>query len=169
MKKAPKKNVKKSNAKIPKKKKSFRKWYLLLAIAIFAILTLWIYFFDTHNLRIETPNGVVALKVERALTPAQQQKGLMFRNSLGPKEGMIFLFSKNRIAHMWMKNTLIPLDMIFFDKEGRVVSIYNNARPLDLKLISSVIPVAGVLEINAGAAKAFGIDVHSRINLEAIK
>ncbi len=147
----------------------FLKLAVLFVIVVIAIIGLWVNFFGSHDLNIQTPNGVVSFKVERALTPAQQQKGLMFRESLGEKEGMIFLFAKNRIAQMWMKNTFIPLDMIFFDDNGHVVLIHRNAQPLDLKLISSVVPVAGVLEINAGASKKFGINTRSKLDLKMVR
>jgi len=172
MKKTPKKPVKKILPTPPapaREKKSFRGLFILFVVIVLAIISLWAHWFGPRTLHIQTPDGIVSLRVERALTSAQQQKGLMFRSSLGEKEGMIFLFPSNRVAHMWMKNTLIPLDMIFFDKEGNVVSIYHNAQPLDLKLISSITPVAGVLEINGGASKELGIDVRSKLDLDMVK
>ena len=93
----------------------------------------------------------------------------MHRKKLAEKSGMIFLFKPVRIARMWMKNTLIPLDMVFFDLYGRVVRVHHNAIPQDLTIISSERPVSGVLEINAGEAKKYGIGPGSTLDLSNMK
>ena len=70
---------------------------------------------------------------------------------------------------MWMKNTLIPLDMVFFNQSGKVVHVHHNAIPMDETIISSVRPVAGVLEINAGEAQKYGIQKGSLLKLDIFK
>ena len=140
---------------------------IILGIVIVLILAIAIYmkFFRLKELQIHTENGIIPYRVEVAETPAQQQTGLMYRNKLAPKTGMIFVFNPVRIAYMWMKNTFIPLDMIFFDKFGRIIAIYRHANPQDETIISSKIPVAGVLEINADEADDNQIRVGDRLDL----
>ena len=118
---------------------------------------------------LHTRSGEECFHVEQALTPEQQQKGLMDRKMLAPKTGMLFLFKPMRVARMWMKNTLIPLDMVFFDWQGRVVHVHHNALPRDLTIISSRFPVAGVLEINAGEAQKYGLIKGAVIDLKSIQ
>ena len=97
--------------------------------------------------------------VEIAASQRQQAKGLMNRKSMAPNEGMLFIFGHSRKTAFWMKNTLIPLDMIFIDKNGRIDHIHHNAKPLDEAQITSPRPVAAVLEINGGQAGSWGIEV----------
>jgi len=123
----------------------------------------------SDTLLIQTSDRDIIYQIELALTPEQQKIGLMYRENLPPQTGMLFIFKNPRIAHMWMKNTLIPLDMIFFDTTGRVIHIHENAHPLDTTVISSYQPVAGVLEINAGEAKAFNITTGSTLDLKNIQ
>lgn len=106
---------------------------------------------------IETFKGRFPVTAELALTPAVQQRGLMFRESLPEEHGMLFIFDETREIKMWMKNTLIPLDMIFLDKTGKVVSLTENTTPESLATISSGQPARAVLELNAGAATRYGI------------
>ena len=149
-------------------KKSFK--IILLFVGITVLLLLVSHSLSNKKtLRIQTANGLITYHVERALTPEEQAHGLMNRRKLAPKTGMIFLFSPIRKAYMWMKNTLIPLDMVFFDHTGLVVNIHYNAKPQDETIIPSILPVAGVLEINAGEAKKFHIDYGSRLDLKNIR
>ena len=141
----------------------------LLMVAILVCAIYYVYFWDKVSLCIQTRSGEECFHVEQALTPEQQQKGLMDRKMLAPKTGMLFLFKPMRVARMWMKNTLIPLDMVFFDWQGRVVHVHHNALPRDLTIISSRFPVAGVLEINAGEAHKYGIANGAFIDLKSIK
>lgn len=149
--------------------KKIFKFILIALVLIFLLGALYFYFADKSALSIQTPSGVVKYRVEKALTPEQQQTGLMNRKHLLPKTGMLFLFQPIRIARMWMKDTLIPLDMVFFDRFGRVVYVHHNAVPKDLTVISSIRPVAGVLEINAGEAKKYGIGPGTTIDLNSVK
>ncbi|MBQ4472344.1 MAG: DUF192 domain-containing protein [Alphaproteobacteria bacterium] len=140
---------------------------ILLVVLIVLVLAVAVYikFFRLKELPIYTENGIISYRVEIAKTDEQQQKGLMYRNKLAPQTGMIFLFNPIRIAYMWMKNTFIPLDMIFFDRFGRIVAIHKHANPQDETIISSKIPVAGVLEINADETDNNQIRVGDRLIL----
>jgi uncharacterized membrane protein (UPF0127 family) len=108
-------------------------------------------------LEIVTGKGRVRFQVEIAATPAQQKRGLMFRESLAPDRGMLFTYAKPRPAAFWMKNTLIPLDIIYIAPNGRVLSIARNARPHDETPIASGGMVLGVLEIAGGRAAQLGV------------
>ncbi|WP_435641666.1 DUF192 domain-containing protein [Micavibrio aeruginosavorus] len=94
--------------------------------------------------------------------PARIQ-GLMFRNSMPPKAGMLFLFPESTERSFWMKNTLIPLDIVFIQGNGVIHHIHEGAKPLDLTPIPSNGPVPVVLELNAGTAKALGIKAGDRV------
>ncbi len=113
--------------------------------------------FDQDDLAIRTTSGEVKFRVELALTPAQQQRGLMFRDRLDPYTGMLFDFGAPRIVSMWMMNTLIPLDMVFIAADGRIVNIAANTTPMSTATIQSAGPAKGVLEIAGGTARLLGI------------
>lgn len=96
--------------------------------------------------------------VEVAKTSAEQAKGLMFRAKMAPNEGMIFPFSPPRAGvAFWMKNTVIPLDIIFIDRDGKILNVAANAEPYSLAPIPAAGITAGVLEINGGRAAELGI------------
>jgi len=97
-------------------------------------------------------------QVEVARTEAEQQKGLMFRTSLPADGGMIFPFTKPRFASFWMRNTLIPLDMIFIRADGSIDRIAENTIPESLEPVASGGEVAAVLELAGGTAARLGID-----------
>jgi uncharacterized protein len=103
--------------------------------------------------------------VELAVTPAEQARGLMFRKKMDDHVGMFFFFERDEVRHFWMKNTLIPLDMIFIDNKFLVVDIYRGAKPLDETVISSRKPARFVLEVNAGKADKCRIKPGSKIKL----
>jgi uncharacterized membrane protein (UPF0127 family) len=90
-------------------------------------------------------------------TDAHRQQGLMFVKSLPDSNGMLFVFDQPRKIQMWMKNTLIPLDMLFIDANGRVDSIAVNTTPMSLSIIESKSAVLGVLELAGGATTRLGI------------
>lgn len=89
--------------------------------------------------------------------------GLMFQKTLPEKAGMVFDFGETQIVNMWMRNTILPLDMIFFDNTGKVVHIAVNTEPFSLDIISSEKPAKFVLEVNAGIAKKFGLNVGDHV------
>ena len=107
-------------------------------------------------LTIRSGTRVHHFTVEVAATPEQQEKGLMFRSSIAPDHGMIFPYDPPQEVAFWMKNTLMPLDIIYIRSDGTIVRI-TKAEAMDLTPLPSGEPVAGVLEIRAGRAKELGI------------
>lgn len=118
---------------------------------------------DTTRLSIETSSGPVRFEVEFANTPETREQGLMFRESLPSGTGMLFDFGAPREVAMWMKNTLIPLDMIFIREDGVIHRIAANTVPLSLATVASEGPVTGVLEIIGGDAERLGIAPGDRV------
>lgn len=115
-------------------------------------------------LAIHTADASRRFEVEVAITPAEQEKGLMFRKALGPDTGMLFPMDPPRTASFWMKNTLIPLDMLFIRTDGTIAFIGANAQPYSQEPVSAGIPVAAVLELAGGRAAALGIKEGDRVN-----
>lgn len=109
-------------------------------------------------LTIRSDEGVHGFVVEVARTPEEQAMGLMHRRSLEPNRGMIFPYDPPQPASFWMKNTLIPLDLIFIRSDGTIARIADNAEPMSLEPIPSLEPVAAVLEIPGGRAAELGIE-----------
>ena len=142
----------------------------LLALALVALLAAW--GFAQHAaagdetlepLTIETAAGVHAIEVEVARTAEERRVGLMHRTALAPDRGMLFDYGTTRQATMWMKNTLISLDMFFADEEGRIVTIAERTTPLSERRIHSGEPVRFVLEMIGGSAERLGIAVGDRL------
>jgi len=117
----------------------------------------------TVPLTIHTARGKIVYAVEVATTMQEQARGLMYRTSLPDHGGMIFPMSPPRDASFWMKNTYIPLDLIFIRADGTIARIAANAVPEDLSPIPSGEPVAAVLEIVGGGAAADGIAEGDRV------
>ena len=118
---------------------------------------------DLEPLVIDTGEGPVELMVEYAGTPEAYAKGLMFRDHLDARTGMIFDFHKPRQVAFWMRNTLISLDMIFIDADGVIQMIAPKTTPLSEKSIGPGEPMLGVLEINGGEAAELGVAVGDRV------
>ena len=116
-----------------------------------------------QRLEIDTASGAHVFKVELMSTDAEREHGLMFRKSLARDHGMLFDFHQQQPVVFWMKDTLIPLDMIFVAQNGRVVSIKHDAKPMDETLINSGAPTLGVIEVNAGVADAIGLKVGDEV------
>jgi uncharacterized membrane protein (UPF0127 family) len=110
---------------------------------------------DTVELR--GPSGVARFSVEIADTPDEQARGLMFREHMASSAGMLFVFPRPKHAVFWMKNTLIPLDMLFIDATGRVTRVHPQAVPQDETPIDGGDGVKMVLEINGGLAARLGL------------
>lgn len=108
-------------------------------------------------LTIATGGNNHAFRVEVARTAQEQAKGLMFRTALGPDEGMIFPMSPPRDASFWMRNTVIPLDIIFVGTDRRILNIAANTTPYSETPVPSAGPVIGVLELAGGRAAQLGI------------
>ena len=96
-------------------------------------------------------------QIERAITLDQQARGMMFRESMDPDSGMLFEFDEPKIATIWMKNTPLPLDIIFVRSNGKILKIEHMAQPYKLRSASSEAIVAAVLELQGGRSKELGI------------
>jgi uncharacterized membrane protein (UPF0127 family) len=132
---------------------------LVLALAVWIALFPWTANAD-HRLEavtIETASGPVIIDSEVMRSEVERERGLMMRPYLPDHRGMLFDFGEDRVVEMWMKDTLIPLDMIFFRKDGTIARITVNAEPFSTRILSSGEPVRAVLEINGGYAARFGI------------
>jgi hypothetical protein len=114
-------------------------------------------------LTIRSKTGVHRFTVEVAATPEQQETGLMFRKALAPDRGMIFPYDPPQDVSFWMKNTLIPLDIIFIRADGTIARIAN-AKAMDVTPLPAGEPVALVLEIAGGRAKQLGIREGDRVS-----
>ena len=108
-------------------------------------------------LEIRSGNRTHRFTVEVARTFAQQERGLMFRKKVGPSEGMLFPFSPPQTATFWMKNTLIPLDMLFIRADGTIAFVAANTKPMSLDPVTAGEPVVAVLEIAGGRSLQLGI------------
>lgn len=114
---------------------------------------------DHNVLSIVTSSGTHQFNVDIMRTQPELEKGLMFRKSIPADYGMLFDFQREQDVMFWMKNTFIPLDMIFMDKHGKVVGIIANAQPLSEKILSVGVPADAVLEVRGGTAAALGLKV----------
>jgi uncharacterized membrane protein (UPF0127 family) len=115
-------------------------------------------------LTIKTAKGSASFTVEVAQTPEQQSQGLMYRQSLAPDRGMIFPRDPPGDASFWMKNTLIPLDLIFIRSDGTIARIAEKAVPMSLDPIPSLEPVGAVLEIVGGRSAELGIKPGDKVS-----
>lgn len=109
-----------------------------------------------------------ALQIYVAQSPAQRARGLMNVRHLPDMTGMLFIYDTDGILSMWMKNTFIPLDMLFIRADGTVSSIAYDAEPQSLKSIAALEPVRYVLELNAGMADKLGLDKYSRVEWDGM-
>jgi len=118
----------------------------------------------TLPVTIRTAEGDLRFDVETAITPDEQRRGLMFRESLPTNGGMIFPFEFPRMASFWMRNTLIPLDMIFIRADGMITNIAQETVPYTLDSYFSTEPVIAVLEIDGGRSAELGIDAGDHVS-----
>jgi uncharacterized protein len=114
-------------------------------------------------LEIATSTGLHAFQVEVAKDDAARERGLMDRRYMAPDHGMLFEFDRDAPVSFWMKNTYIPLDMIFIAPSGVVTHIAANAEPLSERVIPSGGPCVAVLEVNGGTAAAIGLKVGDKV------
>ena len=113
--------------------------------------------FKRSSLTIAAGGRDLTFEVDLATNDAERSRGLMFRKQLGVYEGMLFDFYQEMQVSFWMKNTLIPLDMVFIAGDGTVKHVHANAVPLSTDAVPSLYPVRAVLEINGGSAALLGI------------
>jgi uncharacterized membrane protein (UPF0127 family) len=112
-----------------------------------------------QRLEIDTQSGPHVFSVEVMRTPAERERGLMGRQSMPLDHGMLFDFQTEQAVIFWMKDTLISLDMVFVAKDGRVVGIKHDAKPMDETLIPSGAPTLGVVELNGGVTETIGLKI----------
>jgi len=118
---------------------------------------------EQQTLEIVSKRGVHVFSVELAVTDEERARGLMYRKELPEGRGMLFDFKQDQDVSMWMKNTFIPLDMIFIQHDGRILRIAENTEPQSERIIPSGGQVRAVLEVIAGTAKKFGIAPGDRV------
>lgn len=106
------------------------------------------------------------LEVELAVTPASRERGLMYRTELAAHAGMLFAWPREEIRSFWMRNTCIPLDMLFLDQKSRIVGIVEQVPTLNEASRSVPCPAAYVLEVNAGFCRRYGIRPGQRVEIE---
>jgi len=120
--------------------------------------------FKQTTIQIETRNGRdLEVEVFLALSREQQTRGLMFVKELGDLQGMLFVYQRSHNISMWMKNTVLPLDMLFIRPDGRIARIEKETVPFSLDSISSGEPVVAVLELNGGVAGKYGIQPGDKV------
>jgi hypothetical protein len=142
--------------------------FLFIFLTIFLISN--IYAGKLSDIKIFNSNSdYVTYEVEIVTLPEEQERGLMFREKLKIKEGMLFIFDSPKIASFWMKNTLIPLDLIYIKKSGLIDSIHRDLEPMSLKKIKSKSKVKAALEIPGGDSRLYDINDHSFINIDMIE
>jgi uncharacterized membrane protein (UPF0127 family) len=118
---------------------------------------------------VETAAGArLPVQVELARTDEERARGLMNRRDLAPEAGMLFLFAESEARAFWMKNTLLPLDMLFIDDGGRVVGLIERAEPLTTSPRDPGVPSRYVLEVNGGWAARHGVRPGDRVRFENV-
>lgn len=133
--------------------------FFLLALFVLPLLSGCEEAEEALHARIEARNGGMhAFSVELALTPEEQQKGLMYRQELAEDAGMLFFYPACARASFWMRNTYLPLDMIFIAADGRIVRIARMTVPQTLDVHDSGEKVNGVFEVNGGLTQRLGIE-----------
>ena len=118
---------------------------------------------DEQTVRLVTATNTYEIQVEIADDPEERSRGLMFRRELADDAGMLFDFKTPRQVSFWMKNTYIPLDMLFIRSDGTIARIAENTEPHSLEGIPSGEPVLAVLELKGGTSKALGIRAGDRV------
>lgn len=133
------------------------RWMLAAALAVFA-QSAWAECAD-DKVTVSGDWGRASFAIEIADTPSKRAQGLMFVEQMPTLAGMLFIYERPQNVSFWMKNTLIPLDMLFVSPQGEVLALHENAVPGDLTPIFGGDGVQMVLEINGGLASRFGIAV----------
>lgn len=123
------------------------------------------YFGKANVIIVATAPACYNIDVYVAANHAQRRRGLMYVRDLPTMTGMLFIYDRDDYLSMWMKNTFIPLDMLFIRSDGTIANIETDTQPQSLKSVSAVEPVRYVLELNAGVTQALGIDTESYLLL----
>lgn len=124
--------------------------------------------FTKGEVVVTTASGPHKFAVELAISEAQREQGLMFRQSMPADAGMLFLYQEDQPIAMWMKNTYIPLDMVFIAADGTVVNVGERATPQSTAIIASDGPVRAALELNGGIAGKLGIKPGDKVTGEGL-
>ncbi|MEM3074366.1 MAG: DUF192 domain-containing protein [Candidatus Pacearchaeota archaeon] len=150
-----------------------------LSITIIIIILLMVIIFNHNNfwLKLKTQNEKISevcfeksgncFKIETADSDEERERGLMFKEFLNENKGMLFIFPQEGKYKIWMKNTLIPLDILWISKNHEVIHIIENARPCDGNLCEIYSPnnvALYVLEINSGIVKKLGVEIGDKIS-----
>ena len=117
-------------------------------------------------LQKETDSLLASIDIEIADNEYETATGLMYRSSMAPEQGMLFIFDDMAMRSFYMKNTEFPLDIIFLDEERRIVSFQKNAQPFNENGLTSKVPAKYVLEVNAGLADKWSLDLGDQILFE---
>lgn len=147
-------------------------YILILAIFVIGILFYLVYTESKMNSNtnyVSLKSGA-KLKVELAKTNAEHERGLMYRENLDEDSGMLFIFDNEKVVNFWMKNTIIPLDMIFLDSNKKIVHIEFNAIPCNkdpCKIYPSIYPVKYVIEVNSGYSEKNNINVGDKLEFNS--
>jgi len=120
---------------------------------------------DATRVTIHTARGAVAVRAEVAADEATRARGLMYRRELPPGRGMLFVFPRSEEHAFWMKNTFIPLDMIFIDESLRIAGILQQTVPMSAVPVSIGKPSRYVLEVPGGWTREVGIETGNRVDL----
>ncbi|MBR0828475.1 DUF192 domain-containing protein [Bradyrhizobium manausense] len=140
-----------------------RGWFAAVLVAAAFAVAGAVQAANFQPLEIVTKSGVQVFAVEMATTEEEKQTGLMYRKELADGKGMLFDFSPEQEVTMWMKNTYIPLDMIFIRADGRILRIAENTEPMSTKIIPSGGLAKAVLEVPGGTAQKYGIRPGDRV------
>ncbi len=132
-------------------------------LGLVAALILGLASAQAEPLVIHAGGSAYKFEVEVVTTPETRAQGLMYRKSMAANAGMLFIYPGEQAVSFWMKNTLIPLDMLFLKADGSIAHIAHNALPLDETPIDSGAAVKAVLEVNGGTAAALGIKEGDRV------
>ena len=141
----------------------FRRHFLVIAVLLAAAPAWALENFSTSELTIETAAGPKKFSIELALSEAQMEQGLMFRRSMPADAGMLFDFKQPTPVSMWMKNTIIPLDMLFLDPSGKIIDIHERAVPYSTDIIAGRVPARYVIELNGGTVERLGIKIGDQV------
>jgi len=142
---------------------------VVLALAAFSVVPPAVAVDDLEPLTVVTASGEYKFQVEIAKDEAARDRGLMYRRYMPADRGMLFEYTANESVAFWMKNTYIPLDMIFIAPNGAVTRVAANTEPLSETVVPSGGPCVGVLEVNGGVAANIGLKAGDKVRASFFK